>query len=757
MISIATAWNIAGPSRLELYNAESVLLAVGRDQGVSNVIADYPVPVDGTYFVRLERVDVSNYTLVVTRGAGLDTSADESLGATVPMSNTGFVLGRLGNAFPVGSGDGGQAAPLPLQLTDGEGFPWSILPDGYLGSTASGAYDFGLYIPTPTSFPGATLEQDGREVVLGPSSLTENLTLSRKVFVSPSEGFARFLDIYTNTGATPVTWSHQLFSNLGSDNVTQIVATSSGDDSLDEFDYWLVTDDADGRNDPPLTHVFAGSAALGPTSAELSADEITLGYQLELAPGETQIVMHFAAQSTDRPTAEQKATALGALSLGALQGMSLEEISQVVNFEPPDILDSYSLELQAGVEIELTTTTPSDVDDLRAGDVIDPVLRLFDASGTLVAEDDNSAIDGRNARLVWTPTVDGTYVVQVSSVAGAGPYGLRSRAVNLPSLSVITTDPPVGRPVPALPTSWVLNFSSAVDLASVQASDLLINGQSASAVEVVDGDSLRFTVDEDQLAGAESITLAMSADAVRSYAGTANQAFAESYLVDSAAPRVISTSWNGLAFPVTRLLSAGRIRVGIEFDESIRSENLDPDDVRVLDNQSQEFIPAQDLAYDDDSHTVFALFFLPEGDYTLVVTSTDGALEDIAGNDLDGDSADGIVPSGDGLAGGNYSLPFRIDEQTIDVSSRFVELKPAGSRVGQAIVTDTISYGEDVDTYQLTLSRGERLAANVVRADPNLESAMTVEVRDPWGRIVATAHDWRRWATGTDCGCHRRC
>jgi hypothetical protein len=735
VVSVASAWELAGPSRLELYSANLTLLAVGIDRSTANSISDFPIQADGTYYVRVHRDEVSNYNLVVTRGAGIDALPNETLDTATPLSITKSVVGALGVEFPGTPGGATQTTAMPLLLTDGEGFQWNIQPEGYIGAGSSGAYDFGEYLPGATGFLEGTVEQNGREVVLGPSPLGANLTLTRKIFVSPDHGFARYLEIFTNNGNTPATQNFQLYSNLGSDNGTQLVATSGGEDLFSTSDDWLITDDADGRNDPTLLHLLSGSGGLRPTTASLVTDELTFSFELMLEPGETQVVMHFAAQNADRQAARQKASALSELAGGALVGMSLDEIAQVVNFDVADILDSYAIHLNAGQEVTLTTSTPTE-DSVRAGAVIDPALTLFDSTGAQLANDDNGAVDGRNARLVWTAPTDGRYVVQVASLQGAGAYRLTSSVVNLPPLSVVGTEPMIGQPVPRLPNSWVLDFSSPVDITSVNAGDLLINDQPAIAVEFVDADSLRFTADALQVEGVETITLRIAERTVSNYSGTGNQAFESSYIVDSTAPRVAATSWNGEPFPATRLVASGLMQIGITFDEPIRSANLDPSDVRVLISETQQVIAAQAVGYDDSRRSLVASFFLTEGDYSLVLSSADGAFEDVAGNHLDGDSVNGSLPSGDGHAGGDYRVAFRVDQQTIDMEPRMLELKPAGSRAGQVVWSDRIAYAEDVDTYELMLASGERLGVHVALAELNPASGMTVEVRDPWGRIV---------------------
>jgi hypothetical protein len=77
--------------------------------------------------------------------------------------------------------------------------------------------------------------------------------------------------------------------------------------------------------------------------------------------------------------------------------------------------DFYQITLAAGQRVDLTTSTPADA----AGEpvnLLDPMLRLYDAAGQVVATNDNGAAEGRNATLSYlTPSgADGTYYVEVS-------------------------------------------------------------------------------------------------------------------------------------------------------------------------------------------------------------------------------------------------------------------------------------------------------------------------------------------------------
>jgi ELWxxDGT repeat protein len=101
--------------------------------------------------------------------------------------------------------------------------------------------------------------------------------------------------------------------------------------------------------------------------------------------------------------------------------------------------DYYRLSVAADEPIYLATSTPGD----GAGEFLnyaDPRIELYDPSGTLIASDDNGADDGRNAALLLTAPLAGTYTVRVLASDGAtGPYVLARTGVAI-VISGVSTD-----------------------------------------------------------------------------------------------------------------------------------------------------------------------------------------------------------------------------------------------------------------------------------------------------------------------------
>src|SRR5262249_42287257 len=148
----------------------------------------------------------------------------------------------------------------------------------------------------------------------------------------------------------------------------------------------------------------------------------------------------------------------------------------------------------AGDVLTITTTTPGDGTG-EPVNVLDPVLDLYDPSGTLVATNDNGAGDGRNALVSYTVPAGagGTYRVVVPAAAntsGECPVAV-SGAAAAPAPSLGTTPVPTGgAPLTPPPTSSQVHSPRALLLPPFAASALKVNGIAATAVTVLSPDTL---------------------------------------------------------------------------------------------------------------------------------------------------------------------------------------------------------------------------------------------------------------------------
>ncbi|XZE52845.1 S8 family serine peptidase [Planctomycetaceae bacterium SH139] len=132
----------------------------------------------------------------------------------------------------------------------------------------------------------------------------------------------------------------------------------------------------------------------------------TGNYLLTVQPQLHETESNDATSDTLRPLAIDQ-TAIGWLDAAASGG---------------DPLDHFEITLADGERILFTTSTPLDSASGLTANSLDPAIAILDASGTELAADTDSAVDGKNAALLFTAPGAGTYVVQVEAEVGAGVY-----------------------------------------------------------------------------------------------------------------------------------------------------------------------------------------------------------------------------------------------------------------------------------------------------------------------------------------------
>ena len=262
-----------------------------------------------------------------------------------------------------------NAINLPTNLFDASNFFFNVQGDGSILDGTDSVYggDFGanrgaflldvIAAGTPNRFSGTgfgTTEQNGREVVIRQSGLA-GLNVTRKIYLPQDGYFARYLEILTNPGTSPVTVDLRVTSNVRSFNGSPLIrATSSGDTILDvsdpiQPDRWLVTgDNQDGDPfltfaEPALAFAFDGIGApdhaasanyvVNPSS---SPGQLMVTWSNIMIPaGGTVAYMHFGAQQVSRASAAASADRLDQLSPEALVGLSPDEITEIRNFSVP--------------------------------------------------------------------------------------------------------------------------------------------------------------------------------------------------------------------------------------------------------------------------------------------------------------------------------------------------------------------------------------------------------------------------------------
>jgi hypothetical protein len=417
---------------------------------------------------------------------------------------------------------------------------------------------------------------------------------------------------------------------------------------------------------------------------------------------------------------------------GRAQDVSLT--SQALGALSPfgDFTDLYSVQAQTGDVLIITTVTPGDGPG-EPGNPLDPWLELYDPSGILMASDDNSAPDGRNALITYDVTGgSGIYRVVVRGGTAAGDYVLLVRgATAAPAPFVVAGQAPAdGAALTAVPTVYRVDLSELLLLPTVQASDLTVNDFPATSVSVLDPDTLEFAI-----AGAGGAdgryTVTLAPGVLTSLSGKPLQGFSATFVVDTVAPRVVTS-----AIAPGEVVAAGELTYRVQFSEPPGPGALEASNILLFNTTLGQSVGLTASSYDPNTSIAtlhFARAF--DGDYLLTLLSGPSRFRDVAGNALDGFPSFPL-PSGDGVPGGDFSLAFTVDTVTAPLPPT-EPVDPLGSLIYEAQVPGVFHVPGDVDALNIELEAGQTLSAVVTPAQATLLTQ--IELLDPNGVVQGSS------------------
>ncbi|MDP2433475.1 MAG: CARDB domain-containing protein [Pseudomonadota bacterium] len=510
---------------LELYDLDgTTLLATGiADAGnVDQSISAFLAPTTGTYSLRVSAAADLPYSLVVTRGAefGLENPSETKV---QNLSLTNQALGALGGAGGGAGGairvavlDSGQAYQVLGQLNDDTWFDFTATSVAYTDIDS-------------------VAELANYDVVIFGDSSTSHAQIAA---IAPA--LRQWVE--AGGGVVGTGWAILTAGSYYGTAVADIDAILPVDTTVGHlYQYNPLIDITD--NDHPVSSgvmdFYPGYYAEYSPTVDPGAS--VLGW----AGGQAAIVVGHAGAGRGvylGPT--YMVSAGGDLDIGSADRL----LEQAVAWAAGDRSDAYGIEVAAGAELDIRTWTPGDGIGEPVNN-LDARLELYDPNGNLVAGDDNGAADGRNARLLFTAGMAGRHEIRVL-IAGAtensGAYLLQVNGATTssgPAPSVIGASPTEAANFIAPPTTITLTFSEALLATSVQASDLTLaleggGGFVPDDVTLVDGRTLRFTIDLLDVAG--DYTYSLAEGAVSDLQGQGNIAHTGHFTVDHTGPRVVS-------------------------------------------------------------------------------------------------------------------------------------------------------------------------------------------------------------------------
>lgn len=290
--------------------------------------------------------------------------ADDTVDANADgVADCRISVRRIITAEPAGIVQPDAITVFDADRTDGSSHVWDLTSAGAVndgafgdGSVFDDAFDTAMTLRVGlTAFPGQTAAdlEDSFELVYGPATVND-LTITRKVYVSPTLGFARWLDILSNETATTQSRQVKIELDYGSDE-SQNFATSStsGDGVVSAADLWWIN--AQELSDDPAVAIFAHSDL-----ATKNGDAVEYFVQLEIPAGERVVLASYAAMRSStgidpHDELSQLMTALESFPNVApefLDGMSSAELNDIIG-----IGGNVLVQGQAGTAIPNTAIT----------------------------------------------------------------------------------------------------------------------------------------------------------------------------------------------------------------------------------------------------------------------------------------------------------------------------------------------------------------------------------------------------------------
>jgi len=653
-----------GVVEVRLFDPSNNLLgqAVGGAANVSRLLSNLVAPVSGSYRALVTTTTTgTTYNLVVLKNADFDREANDSFAAGQFIGAAdgalGYVVGGTSSAT-IESFDDGNIT----EYTGVFGAPVATV-------TAAAAHDGAFGLQTSTGTSDWFYRNDAAV------QLAQGDTIS--VWVRPTAGVTG--RAYFGFGASAA----GTYSLVVGPNTSQLLLQ--------------------------LNSGF-GFTTLASVSQTYTNNT---WYRLEVAWGTGGVITGrlFASDGTtllNTVTATDTTFTSGGIAFRAFtDGYQFDTVAKGV----PGNVDWHTFAVNTGDVLTLTTNTPADGPG-EAVNPLNPKIELYNPSNVLVASGTVLG-DGRNEQIVHTATATGLYRVRVLGEGGTngdyfvsiiGNTGTTAGA----AFQVTATNPVNGANLLVAPATYTVDFNDAVLVASLQATDLVIDGSlTATGFAVVDGDTVSFTMPA--LAnGLHTVTIAPGA--ILDAQGTPIQAFSATFTIDGVAPRVVATSVapNGVLPP-------GNLTYTVTFSEPMRTTNLTSDDFTLHGNYRQavgvNYAPSS-FSF-NGAGTVLTLNYvgLPDDDYTLTLNSSSVAFVDVVGNLLDGEFA-GVFPSGNGVAGGNFAIGFDMDLAT-EAYPALVAKPPLGSLIYDPTQTRTIAFAGDVDSFTLNVDPGQTISVVV--------------------------------------------
>jgi hypothetical protein len=687
-----------GRADFQLQDASGTPLALANlpNTNVDEVINNFVAGKAGTYYARITGNGVK-YNLIITKGADFDTESNNSLANAQPLEGGLVALGNAGITSLLAK-PGGPKVLYYVDFTSFDTFGQAFATLGITPTVATSSFDF-----------ETKLAVGGWDLVVLMDQLFFDNTWDVPV-INWVNGGGR---------AIVASWTHPndvgtAFGAVYTFNDNQSPITQTATDSV-----W------NGIPNPfQLSNPNGGIWSTGLTA--------TSGQSIGTFPnGDSGLVVGNSRRTILNGFLENAPS-------NRSQGVQLAE-NEITAVLTTNDVDTYSISAKAGDLLQISTTTPGSGPG-QFHNTFDPKVSLYDPMGNLVASDDNSAPDGRNALLNYTVPAghQGTYSVQVmasplTATPTAGEYVLSVQGAtgSLPPFIVTTTNPTAGSHVRSL-AAVTVDFNDSILLTSLSASDLTVDGTPATGFTINNPHEVTWSFPA--LPGGDEVphTLAIAGGVLSDIQGTPISTFSETIFIDTIPPLVVGTS-----IEEGNVLANGNLTYNVTFSEQMLTSVTTSSSFDLHGNfRSVDYTPTS-FSWNAAGKVLNINYAnLPDDGYKLTLFSN--GFEDLVAFHLDGEPhtpRPPSVPSGDGVEGGDFFIDFALDTDTVVAYPTPLSPKaPSGSLIYDPTVTNVIAPAGDSDQFTLNVNAGQTMT--VVVQSPTLQG--TITLTDPNGKQIGS-------------------
>jgi hypothetical protein len=407
-----------------------------------------------------------------------------------------------------------------------------------------------------------------------------------------------------------------------------------------------------------------------------------------------------------------------------------------------DAQDVYEVSATGGQTLSIVTSTPF-AGSGEYVNTLDPMINLYDPNGNLVASDDNSAPDGRNAQLAYEVPAggDGLYFIQVqpsplTANPTSGEYTVTvtgGETANAPFVAASTTIPDKAY-LNANPTTLTVTFNHNILLSSLAASALVVDDMAATDLTVVNGSTVVFKLPT--LLSQLTHTVSIADGAVQDVSGIGLTSYAGTFYVNTTPPNIIASSIQ--ENDVVTVASGTAFSYTVQFSEPLNQTTLTNAVFSLTGRGSGKTYTPDSYVYVPDT-SVLTLNYsgLTDDHYQLRIK---GTVTDLFGLRLDGVPVWPIPPnhSGNGHPGSDFFVDFLLDVVgPVPLPTPLRPAQPLGSLIYQTGLNySLIMSATDTDTFTLAVNSGQTITVLAHPVDSGFQPTFQLSNS---GGVVGTA------------------